>query len=122
MRGSAYIFDAAADLSLQPIQLVGQGTEAHRVQQQAALAAGGAGRARTGVAGSSCPSAPRNTISGMALQGDLLLLSEDLDLGGGKAKRGVGDRGDGHLVPAETCSDRTVYEAPIKLEGRPDGP
>lgn len=58
MRGSAYMLDAAADLSLQPIQLVRQGTEAHRVQQQAALAAGGAGRARTGVAGSSCPSAP----------------------------------------------------------------
>lgn len=58
----------------------------------------------------------------MALQSNLLLLSEDLDLGGGEAKRGVGDRGDGHLVPAETCSDRTVYEAPIKLEGRPNGP
>jgi hypothetical protein len=28
-----------------------------------------------------------------ALQGNLLLLSEDLDLGGGEAKRGVGDRG-----------------------------
>lgn len=58
MRGSAYIFDAAANLSLQPVQLVRQGTKTHGVQQQATLAAGGTGRARTGVAGSSCPSAP----------------------------------------------------------------
>lgn len=42
-----------------------------------------------------------------ALQGNLLLLSKDLDLGGSEAKRSVGNRGgDGHLVPAETCSDR----------------
>ena len=41
------------------------------------------------------------------LKRNLLLLSEDLDLGGGKAKRGVGNRGCyGHLVPAETCSYR----------------
>lgn len=56
MWGGTYIFDAAADLSLQTIQLVRQCTEAHWVQQQAALAAGSAGSARTGVAGS--PGAP----------------------------------------------------------------
>lgn len=56
VRGTTYIFDAAADLSLQTVQLVRQSAEAHRVQQQAALTAGSAGRARTGVAGS--PSAP----------------------------------------------------------------
>lgn len=98
-----------------------QRAKTHRIQQQAALAAGGAGSARAGVAGSPGSPAARHPIAGMALQGNLLLLSEDLDLGGGEAKRGIGDRCCcGHLVPAETCSG--VYEAPIKLEGRPNGP
>lgn len=70
-----------------------QGAKAHRVQQQAALAAGSTGRAGAGVAGSTSTAAPGNPIASMAaLQGNLLLLSEDLDLGGGEAKRGVGDR------------------------------
>jgi hypothetical protein len=106
-RGQTYIFDAVADLCLQAVELVRECAKTHRVQQQTALTAGGTGRARAGVAGSSGSSAPGHPIAGMAaLQGNLLLLSEDLDLGGGKAKRSVGNRGCGHLVPAETCSDR----------------
>lgn len=82
------------DLSLQAVELVRQRAETHRIQQQATLTAGGAGSARAGVAGSPCSPAPGNPIAGMAaLQGNLLLLSEDLDLGGGEAKRSVGDRG-----------------------------
>lgn len=53
-----------------------------------------------------------------ALERDLLLLPEDLDLGGSKAKRGIGDRGCyGHLVPAETCSySDEVEEEPVSLD------
>lgn len=118
MRGEAYIFDAAPDLSLQTVQLVRQRAKAHRVQQQAPLAGSSACSARAGVAGSPCPSAPGNAMTGVALEGNLLLLSEDLDLGGGKAKRGVGDGGDGHLVPAETCSDQSRRRS--RMGGRTD--
>lgn len=41
-----------------------------------------------------------------SLQGNLLLLAENLDFGGSEAKRSVGNRGcDGHLGPYErgTC-------------------
>lgn len=73
---------------------MGERSEAHGIQQQSTVTAGGAGSPRAGVAGSTGPSAPGNPIAGMAtLQRDLLLLPEDLDLGGSKAKRSVGDRG-----------------------------
>lgn len=105
--GKTYIFDAVADLRLQAVELVRECAQTHRVQHETALAAGGTGSARAGVACSPGASAPGHSIAGMAaLQGNLLLLSEDLDLGGGQAKRSIGNRGCGHLVPAETCSDR----------------
>ncbi|THC93228.1 hypothetical protein EYZ11_007282 [Aspergillus tanneri] len=69
-------------------------TETHRIQQQSTVTAGGTGGTRTGVAGSTGPSAPGNPIAGMAiLKSNLLLLPEDLDLGGSEAKRSVGNRG-----------------------------
>lgn len=58
------------------------------------MTAGGTGGTRTRVAASTRSSAPGNPAGGMAtLERNLLLLSEDLDLGGGEAKRGVGNRG-----------------------------
>lgn len=58
-----------------------------RIQQQAALTAGGTGGARARVAGSTGSPASGHAIAGMAvLQGNLLLLPKDLDLGGGEAK------------------------------------
>jgi hypothetical protein len=81
--------------------------EAHWVQQQSTVTAGGTGSARAGVACTSSTSAPGSPIASVsALQSNLLLLTENLDLGGGEAKRGVGNRGYGHLVRAETCSKR----------------
>jgi hypothetical protein len=81
--------------------------KAHRIQQQTTMAAGGTSSARARVAGAPSTSAPRYHIASMtALECKLLLLSENLNLGGREAKRGVGNRGDGHLVRAETCSNR----------------
>lgn len=68
--------------------------EAHRVEQQSTMTASRTDGARTRVAIPSGPSASGNPTAGMAtLKRNLLLLSEDLDFGGGEAKRGVGNRG-----------------------------
>lgn len=84
-----------------------EGPQTHRIQQQPALAAGRAGGPGARVAVPSGPSASGDHTAMAALERDLLLLPEDLDLGGGEAKRGVGDGGCyGHLVPAETCSSQ----------------
>lgn len=88
------MFNATTNRLLQTIQLMGQRAEAHRIQKQTTMTAGSTGGARARIAGPSGPSASGNPIAGMAtLKSNLLLLSEDLDLGGGKAKRSVGDRG-----------------------------
>lgn len=58
------------------------------------MTAGRTGSARTSVAGPSSPSASGNPTASMTtLKCELLLLSEDLNFGGGKTKRGVGNRG-----------------------------
>ena len=82
------------DLFLQTIQLVRKGSETHRIEQQSTMTASRADSARARVAIPSGPSASGNPTAGMAtLKRNLLLLSEDLDFGGGEAKRGVGNRG-----------------------------
>jgi len=81
--------------------------KAHRIQQQTTMAASGTSSARARVACAPSSPAPGDPIASMTtLEGKLLLLPENLNLGGGEAKRGVGNRGDGHLVRAETCSSR----------------
>ena len=90
-----YIINAIPNLGLQPVQLMRQGAQTHGIQHQPAMTAGGTGGARARIAGSPrAPSSGGAVGAGMAiLEGDLLLLAEDLDLGRGKAQRSVGDRG-----------------------------
>ena len=58
------------------------------------MTTGRTGSARTRIAGPSNPSASGDSTTGMTtLKRNLLLLSEDLDFGGGEAKRGVRNRG-----------------------------
>lgn len=75
--------------------------QAHGIQQKPTMAARGARGTRARVAIPTCPAASGNgaaaaattaaAASVAALQGDLLLLSQDLDFRGSKAKRGVRD-------------------------------
>ncbi|KKA16294.1 hypothetical protein T310_10122 [Rasamsonia emersonii CBS 393.64] len=100
-------------------RLVRKGPQAHGIQQQAALTAGGAGSPGAGIAVPARSSASGDVASMPALERNLLLLSEDLDLGGGKAKGGIGDGGcDGHLGPGRDmlCYSDEVEKALIDLD------
>lgn len=70
-----YITNTTSNLLLQPVQLMGECSKAHRIQQQPAMAAGRTGSARARVAGPSSPSAPGDAIPSMPiLKCNLLLL------------------------------------------------
>ena len=98
---TTYMFEAMADLALEVLQLMGQGSQAHGVEQEPTLTAGGTGGAGAGVAVAARAAASGDTASmASSLKGNLLLLSQDLDFGGREAQRSVGNRGcDGHLGP-----------------------